>query len=643
MKSNYIKIIFFLILSNYSFSQKTSYNQLIELTNTFEKELLFSNEKAKAIALQIDSITRHTNKKEFRAISNYTKALEFLKIKKNIDSAKQYAKYAYNDHVLLKDSLYQFKDINLLYRCFSVENKRDSAFFYATKALEFSKLTKNPLIKVKANLDMGDVYYLNRQHDKVKLYRNKALFIAKKHDLNRELSDIHLKIAQSHLKLSKQRTQKVIDSAIYHGKKSLYNAKQANYTYGIYKSTVVLADFLNINKQPKEALKLIETVTTLPKKETPLNYAYTSAFFHAVILKDNKKYEQAKKITRQLLKSTNPDNYSRKKSLNFFLSVLYAYNNQPDSTDYAIKQAIIANNSQSELRFNESIAKLQTQYETKEKELEIKNLEQKEKINQLEINDLQRQRLILGYSLLIPIIIIIAGGWYMNRRRLKLQLETEQKEYAVKTSELKALRSQMNPHFLFNAINSVQSLVLKDKKDDAYDYLTKLSQLIRKTLNLSEKTEVYLDEEIEQLTNYLELEQLRFKKDFNYQIHFDGALNGLKIPSMIIQPFVENAIKHGLLHKEGDKNLNITFKMKDKILECIIEDNGVGRKASNAINKLKPDYQKSFSTGAIQKRFELYQQYLEQHIGFGYDDLYQNDKAIGTRVTILIPFLTDED
>ncbi len=643
MKFSYLKIIFILITSNYAFSQKASYNDLVELTTTFEKELLFSNKKAKAIALQIDSITRDTNKKEFRAISNYTKALEFLKIKKNLDSAKLYAKHAYDDHVLLKDTLYQFKDINLLYRCFSVENKRDSAFFYATKALEFSKLTLNPLHQVRANLDMGDVYYLNRQHDKVKLYRNKALFIAKKYDLKRELSDIHLKIAQSHLKLSEQRTQKVLDSAIYHAKKSLYNAKQANYNYGVYKSTVVLADFLNVNKQSHEALKLIETITKLPDDEIPLNYKYTTAFYHAVILKDNKKYEQAKKIAKQLLASTRAKDYSRKKSLNFFLSVLYAHNKQPDSTDYAIKQAVIANNSQSELRFNESIAKLQTQYETKEKELEIKNLEQKEKINQLEINDLQRQRLILGYSLLIPVIIIIAGGWYINRRRLKLQLETEQKEYAVKMSELKALRSQMNPHFLFNAINSVQSLVLKDKKDDAYDYLTKLSHLIREILNFSDKTQIYLDEEIEQLTNYLELEKLRFKKDFSYQITIDEALNSLKIPSMIIQPFVENAIKHGLLHKEGDKNLSVTFNMKDKILECIIEDNGVGRKASEAINKLKPDYQKSFSTGAIQKRFELYQQHLEQHIGFEYEDLYQDDKATGTRATIIIPFLTDED
>lgn len=643
MKSNYLVITIILCFIKFSFSQNKEYSEALELINKFEEELLFSNENAMAIANKIDSIILINQTPRFKALSHYLKAIEYLKIEKDSDSAEIYARKSYNEHVKLNDSLFQFRDINLLYKCFSLENKRDSAFYYATKELEFSKLVHNPLNKVKANLDMGDVYYLTRQHDKVKSYRNTALAIAKEYNLEKALSDIHLKIAQSHLKLSKERTQKVIDSALYHGKKALYNAKKANYDYGIYKSSVILSDFLNMNNQKKLALDLIETVIDLPKSKTPSNYEYTASFYHAVILKDNKKYDQAKDITRQLLASTNPENYSRIKSLNFFLSVLYAHNQQPDSTDFAIKQAIRANNAQSELRLNQSIAKIQTQYETKEKEQEIKVLEQKEKINELEINDLQRQRLILGYSLLIPILIIITGGWYMNRRRLKLRLEAEQKELAVKMSELKALRSQMNPHFIFNAMNSVQSLIIKDKKDEAYNYLTKLSQLIRKTLTASDKSMVYLDDELDQLVNYLELEKLRFGKEFLYHINIDETLETIKIPSMIIQPFVENAIKHGLLHKEGDKRLTIDFQLKSGILQCLVVDNGIGRAASNEINSLKPDYQKSFSTSAIQKRLKLYQQYFDQPIGFDFEDLSVDGKASGTRVTISIPFVTNDN
>jgi hypothetical protein len=643
MDTYFLKIVFILFLANYNYSQNTDYENLKELTDRFEEKLLFSAENSKSVLQKIDTIILRNNSKEFEAISQYVKALKFYKIEKDIDSATIYAKQAYKNHIFLKDSVFQFKDINLLYKCFLVKNKRDSAFAYATKELELSKLIKNPRNKVTANLDMGDVYYLTRQHDKVRLYRNKALLIAEENNLKKELSDIHLKIAQSHLRLSKQRTQKVLDSAIYHGKRALQNAKQAQYDYGIYKSTVVLADFLNINKQPKEALNLIETVIGLPKSKTPLDYVFTAPFYYAVILKDNKKYDEAKKITKELLQSTKPENYSRKKSLNFFLSVLYAFNKQPDSTDYAIKQAIIANNAQSEARLNDNISRLQTQYETKEKEQEIKNLEQNKRIAELEINELQRQRLILGYSLLIPILFIITGSWYMNRRRLKLRLEAEQKGHAAKMSELKALRSQMNPHFIFNAMNSVQSLIIKDKKDEAYNYLTKLSQLIRKTLTSSDKSMVYLDDELDQLVNYLELEKLRFKQDFVYHVKIDESIDQVKIPSMIIQPFVENAVKHGLLHKEGMKRLDIDFHSKANLLHCVVEDNGVGRKASQEINNLKPDYQTSFSTNAIQKRFELYQQYSDKPIGFEYEDLYNNEEPSGTRVTISIPFITDDN
>lgn len=232
---------------------------------------------------------------------------------------------------------------------------------------------------------------------------------------------------------------------------------------------------------------------------------------------------------------------------------------------------------------------------------------------------------------------------YSNRvKAIERKRKEEQIEKEIAASSLTSLKAQMNPHFIFNAMNSVQSLILKDKKDDAYTYLTKLSQLIRKTLTISDKNWVYLDEEIDHLNNYLELEKLRFYSDFSYHIHLDETLKELKIPSMIIQPFVENAIKHGLLHKDGKKTVQISFKLKRQTLQCIIEDNGIGRATSNEINKLKPDYQKSFSTNAIQKRFDLYKQYLNEKVGFEYIDLYDKNTPIGTRVIITIPYQTDD-
>lgn len=246
---------------------------------------------------------------------------------------------------------------------------------------------------------------------------------------------------------------------------------------------------------------------------------------------------------------------------------------------------------------------------------------------------------------IISLIILMFYSIYINRiKALKRKRKQEQFEKAVAESSLTSLKAQMNPHFLFNAMNSVQSLILKEKKDDAYSYLTKLSRLIRETLNMSDKTWVYLDEEIEQITNYLELEKLRFSNDFSYQINIDETLYALKIPSMIIQPFVENAIKHGLLHKDNEKYIAISFKMEKDLLECTVEDNGIGREASREINSLKPNYQESFSTNAIQKRFKLYQEYLKVNAGFEFKDLFnEQNKAVGTRVTINIPYQKDEN
>lgn len=248
----------------------------------------------------------------------------------------------------------------------------------------------------------------------------------------------------------------------------------------------------------------------------------------------------------------------------------------------------------------------------------------------------------------ILVILILMLMFYLIYRSRVKEIQRKRKEEQFKRnlaeSSLTSLKAQMNPHFLFNAMNSVQSLILKDKKDKAYTYLTKLSQLIRETLNMSEKTWVYLDEELDQLTNYLELEKLRFSSDFTYEIKINENLESLKIPSMIIQPFVENSVKHGLLHKDYEKYIHIVFSMKNELLTCSIQDNGIGREASKKINSLKPNYQTSFSTVAIQKRFELYKDYLKVNAGFEYEDLLDDqNNATGTRVIINIPYKVDEN
>lgn len=209
----------------------------------------------------------------------------------------------------------------------------------------------------------------------------------------------------------------------------------------------------------------------------------------------------------------------------------------------------------------------------------------------------------------------------------------------VTASQLTALKSQMNPHFLFNTLNSLQDLILKHDIKNSNYYLNKFSVLMREILDISGKDEILLSREIKLLDTYLELEKLRFGDDFVFSIVVEDEVDAdyLRIPPMIIQPFIENAVKHGLLHKKGDKNLLVEFKLNEEILICEIIDNGVGRKRSEEIKIRNSRTHQSFATEATDKRMDLLNSYNDKKYSFKIIDLYEGEKPIGTKVIISIP------
>jgi hypothetical protein len=161
----------------------------------------------------------------------------------------------------------------------------------------------------------------------------------------------------------------------------------------------------------------------------------------------------------------------------------------------------------------------------------------------------------------------------------KRVIEKERKLGKERELEMQALRAQMNPHFIFNCLNSINHFVLKNETEAASDYLTKFSRLIRTVLNNSKRSMVSLEEELEMLQLYLEMEKLRFKNIFTYNIHLYKQVEPkqISIPPLLFQPFAENAVWHGLMHKKDPGRLDIHLKIDKDLLICIIEDNGVGR------------------------------------------------------------------
>ena len=221
----------------------------------------------------------------------------------------------------------------------------------------------------------------------------------------------------------------------------------------------------------------------------------------------------------------------------------------------------------------------------------------------------------------------------------------KRKKLEIADLQLQSLKSQMNPHFIFNALNSIQEYIILNQKRLASDYLGKFADLIRAYLNHSMKDAIALKEEIACLEMYLELEKLRFEDTLSYCINYKHhqSLERIMIPTMLIQPYVENALKHGLLHRKNNRILSIDFdiNVQTKMVVCTIIDNGVGRKKSEEYKAKKLRKHTSFASKANENRLQLINMNMEKErqAKIIITDLYEKDKASGTKVVLTIPYL----
>lgn len=229
-----------------------------------------------------------------------------------------------------------------------------------------------------------------------------------------------------------------------------------------------------------------------------------------------------------------------------------------------------------------------------------------------------------------------------ERKNNKLREDKNKLEQELKQSMLSSIKSQMNPHFLFNALNTIQSYIYTNDKENASQYLGKFSELTRMILDMSNKEIVSLAEEIKSLKLYVELEQLRFEDKLVYEFVIDEhlSLDMAFIPSMLIQPYVENAIKHGLLHQKSPWRLTITFTENGNGVDVIVDDNGVGRQRSAELNRQKNKKQhESFATSANQKRLEILNKDINNAIAIKIIDKVDHfGNALGTCIQLHIPF-----
>ena len=211
----------------------------------------------------------------------------------------------------------------------------------------------------------------------------------------------------------------------------------------------------------------------------------------------------------------------------------------------------------------------------------------------------------------------------------------------VKNAELTALKAQMNPHFIFNALNSIQHSIVTNNTEDAYRFLSKFSKLIRNVLDSSSEQLIPLRSEIETLSLYVEIESKRFDNSFNFSVELeDNGFNPeiILIPPMILQPIIENAIWHGLMPKEGEKQLSVKFCiLSDSRINCTISDNGIGRERAKDIKAAKEKTHKSKGISNIMDRVKLLEMTYSINVTIETTDQYDAAKSpCGTSVSVAI-------
>jgi len=331
------------------------------------------------------------------------------------------------------------------------------------------------------------------------------------------------------------------------------------------------------------------------------------------------------------------------------LSTLYANISKNDSAYYYLKSATTLRNELSNDQFLFRLATYKKQTEFNKQLEQIASLDKNNKLldqaNKAKEEKLKQASLlkwVFGAGLLIALLatLFIYRNLNLKRRNEHLENQKAQSDLKLKASELEmqALRAQMNPHFIFNCLSSINHFILKNETDSASDYLTKFSRLIRIVLVNSKNKLITLEDELEMLRLYLDMERLRFKNSFNYNINFINSIDigAIYIPPLLLQPFAENAIWHGLMNKDGEGHLEIALRTENNFLICHIIDDGVGRKAASEI-RISDEKKKSLGLKITRERFDLLNEPNEEKTFFEFEDLYdETGKASGTKVILKI-------
>lgn len=483
---------------------------------------------------------------------------------------------------------------------------------------------------------LGDTYSAIKEYANAIDNYKKGLAVAQKHLLKPKITDLNSKIAQTYNVSGKtNQAQDYFDNAL-----SLANKE--NKTRSV-KEKITVADFQSTNRlyddeieMRKEALKDIEAIAMEAEidNESALtsqkqNYKIGSAYFaqkdygNAIPYLEKSIKEASKKedlIVKKDATRKLSDVYYDSGDYKMALDTYKAYTEVVDEL-YIKKEQELSQAA----RFSKNITETQNRITTLESDKKLS-----ESLFQLTTERNKRQELII-YSLIGGVLLLLVTAYFMYKY-------IKQQRLANNLLALKSLRSQMNPHFIFNALNSVNSFIASNDERTANKYLSDFSQLMRAVLENSDEDFISLKKEIELFELYTKLEHFRFQDKFDYEITIEESIkiDEYQIPPMLLQPYIENAVWHGLRYKLGKGHLDISItKKNDNEITITIADDGIGRTRSKALKTEHQKKQNSKGMGNIKKRVAILNDMYKDKVDVFVDD-FQEAEDVGTKVVVTL-------
>ena len=555
---------------------------------------------------------------QYRNYSLYQKAIKTHK--EALNTAKQ-----------AKSIEFRVFSLNMLGVDYRKTDANRTALDYNHEALTLAETVDNPSLGLRRSIavslnSMGNIYLLLKQYDLAIERFKKSQEIEK--SINNTLG---LAINYQNIGYAKEAQGKRTEALNYF-QKSLDINNKINNTFGKIICNSSIANIYIKQNEPKKAIDLITTNLVSAKKLGNKKYLANEYLNLGWAQSKLNLFSEAEKNLNEGL------NIAKKYNLSSSLSYAYSHLSElhQKKNDYktALKYYQLSDEFEKKIsneRTIQYVNDLIIKYDSERQNNQIKNLAKQNEISKLQLIKNRNIWIITFVSLLL----LLATLYFLYRQRLL------EKQKRILTLEQDVLRTQMNPHFIFNALNSIKHYIINNEQKNAVHYLNKFSKLVRKILESSSVKEVSIQEELETMDLYMNIENIRFSNEINYNVNVDNTLDlsTIKVPPLVLQPFLENALWHGLSSKKGKKNIILSvFKSSSEFIQIDIEDNGIGRKASAKIKSNKVINRKSIGIELTKERLNNFIKDLNNSFSLVFKDLVnENKKPIGTKVTLRIP------